>query len=129
LSLPSRPCHWHIPLIISLVHVPRGRVPEPLWCLICLMANLSRFTFNQLSHVLSSVLLLIRTPLVRLTRTSSRSERAPRSMLAPAVPVSFFGRYHRSPSRGPLRRLGTSPSGTQTACAFMNQPHTAGLSC
>jgi hypothetical protein len=41
----------------SLVHVPRGRFPEPLWCLICLMANHSYlgFTFNQLSHFLRLV--------------------------------------------------------------------------
>jgi hypothetical protein len=63
------------------------------------------------------MLLLIRTPLVRLTRTYPRGVGAPRTD-GPVVPATLFGRYLRSSPRGPLRRLSTSPSGTQTACAL-----------
>ena len=65
----------------------------------------------------ADVLLLIRTPLVRLTRTYPRSERATRTD-GPALPISFFSRYLRLTSRGPLGGLSTSSSGTQTPCGL-----------
>jgi hypothetical protein len=63
------------------------------------------------------VWLLIRTPLVRFSWTSSRSERATRTV-GPALPGSFFGRYLPLASRGPLGGLSTSSSGTHTPCGL-----------
>jgi hypothetical protein len=65
------------------------------------MANLSVYLQPAKPLLEAIVLLLTRTPLARLTWTYPRRERATRTD-GPALPVSFFGRYLRSPPRGLL---------------------------
>ena len=63
------------------------------------------------------MLLLIRTPLARLTWI----DLGVKELLGPLVLRCLFppyGPYLRSPPRGPLGGLGTSSSGTQTPCGL-----------
>jgi hypothetical protein len=80
-----------------------------------------RFTFNQLSHFLRLMCYCWSVPLSHshqlqyLGLTVLLGPMVLRCLGRPYGPLSFFT------PRGPLERLGTSLSGTQTACALGNQ--------
>jgi hypothetical protein len=119
----SQPCcHLYNPLST----IPRGRIPEPLLCLICLMANLSylRFTFNQLRHFSNSLSRTSCTPLVHSSTTPPATDRATRDRWSLRCLGRSYGVLSFFPPRGPLERLSTSLSGTQTACALGTLPFT-----
>jgi hypothetical protein len=78
------------------------------------------FTFNQLSHVLSIVLLLTCTPLVDQVQPCLGVKELLRTDGPSVACFLLTACYAPSLPRGPLRRLSTSPSGTQAPCGLGN---------
>jgi hypothetical protein len=124
LSLPSRLCHWHIPLIISLVHNTPGRIPRTP--LVIYQFNgkpfgTLRFTFNLLNHLLSIEpwcpvpLSLISTNLSWKGKSYSGHDSPCVACFLPTL------RYGPSLPRGLLGGLGTSSSSTQVPCGLAPQ--------